>query len=417
MTRLNKIISATNNSQALLHSLLIVSPILLLPIGRLAELPIAVMAILGMVYTFNNPRKQFFHWPIKYFSLLFLLVWLPIALSYPDSYNPERTLKVVTGHIRFYLAGLYIITLYRNPEISKTVSKWLFWVVLILIFDAFFQFMVGIDLFGYKYEGSRLNGLFGDDLKLGLILALLSPFLFFHSLSQPWPIRTIIWSSFLLILLLSGSRASWIITAVVTIGLVIYQIKCKKIYIRQLLITLLLLLVSSVIIYTQSASVQNRVNTSLLIFKGDRASIDQAISHRLPLWSIALRMINANPINGIGGRTFRDAYQDFAPEDDLFLSADVTPTHVHQIILEVTAETGAIGLIGLVIFYVLFIINTYRYGLKSDISAVFSLCVLGVIFPLNTHLALYSSFWGMLFWWSLAQHAALLNTPPRINSE
>jgi hypothetical protein len=37
-------------------------------------------------------------------------------------------------------------------------------------------------------------------------------------------------------------------------------------------------------------------------------------------------------------------------------------------------------------------------------------------FPFNTHLAFYSNFWGTLFWWVLAIHAAMLSTPPRPSS-
>jgi hypothetical protein len=36
-------------------------------------------------------------------------------------------------------------------------------------------------------------------------------------------------------------------------------------------------------------------------------------------------------------------------------------------------------------------------------------------FPLNTHLAFYSSFWGLLFWWLLAAFAATLT--PRIDAD
>jgi hypothetical protein len=72
-------------------------------------------------------------------------------------------------------------------------------------------------------------------------------------------------------------------------------------------------------------------------------------------------MIDALPINGVDVRAFRYAYPEFAQPDDPFISIDEKsgrPTgafYAHQIAVEVTAETGLIGLVGLGLFYALLV--------------------------------------------------------------
>ncbi|HET8897315.1 MAG TPA: hypothetical protein VFN09_00835, partial [Rhodanobacteraceae bacterium] len=38
----------------------------------------------------------------------------------------------------------------------------------------------------------------------------------------------------------------------------------------------------------------------------------------------------------------------------------------------------------------------------------FTLAVVAAVFPLNTHLAFYSAWWGLLFWWLLVQWGAAI---------
>jgi hypothetical protein len=37
-----------------------------------------------------------------------------------------------------------------------------------------------------------------------------------------------------------------------------------------------------------------------------------------------------------------------------------------------------------------------------------ALALIAMCFPLNTHLAFYSAWWGLLFWWLLALYCAAL---------
>lgn len=395
-------------------SLLVASPFLLLPIGRSSELPVAIMAIGGIwkiatTYSFLVKLPQ-----LRYFSLLFLLIWLPVVLSYPDSANTDETLRVAISTLRFYFAGLFIIATFAETPISALVSRIISWLVLFLLFDGLIQVIFGIDLFGYPYPDGRVNGPFGENLKLGLIVAVLSPFVLFSSSSRINRVSGVaVLGLLLLITLLSGSRASWVMLTVSIAGYLYLELRGnQKRALTYTVLLAILLPVGSLGIYLGSDYAKQRVDTTLLLFEGDRASVDSAFSSRLPIWEAAVDMFANHPLNGIGARSFRDAYFDYAADNDPFLNIDIIPTHPHQIFLEVGAETGVIGLASLLAFYILLFGRLFKARINNPAAAPFAVALLAALFPLNTHLALYSSFWGMIIWLLIALFSATMKSEP-----
>ncbi|HWU51247.1 MAG TPA: polymerase, partial [Tahibacter sp.] len=45
---------------------------------------------------------------------------------------------------------------------------------------------------------------------------------------------------------------------------------------------------------------------------------------------------------------------------------------------------------------------------QREAAFVPALALVAMTFPLNTHLAFYSAWWGLLFWWLIAQYCAAL---------
>ena len=70
--------------------------------------------------------------------------------------------------------------------------------------------------------------------------------------------------------------------------------------------------------------------------------------------------------------------------------------------LEILTETGAIGLLLWLAAVVLALRAWRRVGAAARARAFPVSLALGVmLFPLNTHLAFYSAWWGLLFAWLL----------------
>ena len=90
---------------------------------------------------------------------------------------------------------------------------------------------------------------------------------------------------------------------------------------------------------------------------------------------------------------------------------DEGAAHAHQLLLdEVLSETGILGLL----FWIAGATCAIRAWRRASVLArerAFApgLALAAMCFPLNTHLAFYSAWWGLLFWWLLALFCAALS--------
>jgi O-antigen ligase len=126
--------------------------------------------------------------------------------------------------------------------------------------------------------------------------------------------------------------------------------------------------------------------------------------------------VREHPLNGVGARGFRDAFAACDPQSGTLAAWGEGPAlHAHQLLLEVASETGAFGLLlwlaGGALAW-----RAWRYAdLEAREHARPAMLALAVtVFPFNTHLAFYSTFWGGLTLMLAALYAgSLLAREPR----
>ena len=109
-------------------------------------------------------------------------------------------------------------------------------------------------------------------------------------------------------------------------------------------------------------------------------------------------MIRAHPVNGVGTRNFRLEFPHCDPAPAAVPAWGSGPAHhAHQIVLEILSETGFIGLL-LWLAGAAMAWRAWRYAnAEAKERARPAMLALAVtVFPLNTHLAFYSTFWGGL---------------------
>jgi O-antigen ligase len=194
-----------------------------------------------------------------------------------------------------------------------------------------------------------------------------------------------------LAILLAGARAAWI-----TYALVLLWSGGRRLGARRLLVVLLggvLLLASAAMV---SPEVAQRLHRSALALSGEAQGVDAALSGRTRIWSAAACMIREHPINGVGARGFRDAFPACHAGHGALAAWGRGPAlHAHQIVLEILSETGTIGLL-LWLAGAAMAWRAWRYAdAQAREQARPALIALAVsVFPLNTHLAAYSTFWG-----------------------
>lgn len=340
-------------------------------------------------------------------TALFFCYWLPELFSAFDAIAGARAWREVLLDLR-YLPFLWLVAIAVASRRGRAiVFVGIGLVALAWTLDGAVQAATGFSLGGVN-SSDRLSGIFGaDNLKLGLVLATLSPFALdaaarrFHALG--WMLAALALGT---VILLAGSRASWLVY-----GLVLMFSGWHLVGRRRLLALMLAgVAVASVLAFSYSSQFESRIERSFAALRGDTQGLNEALSGRLSIWHAAGGMIAAHPVNGVGVRGFREAYPQHAATDDFWLSRGQSGAlHAHQIVLEVLSETGFLGL-GLWLMGAALALRAWRWALPAARAraAVPALALAVTVFPLNTSLAFYSTFWGGVFLLLLALFAGAL---------
>lgn len=347
-------------------------------------------------------------------SALFAAYWLPQAISAIDAVDVGRALREAAVDLR-YLPFLWLVAAaVANARARRTTFNGLAVIVGVWTLDALAQVAFGtsplfwgLDQLKQLISGrpmctpnevatlDRLSGFLGPcNLKLGVVMASLSPFLLFAAAKRLGASGWMLAAGLIgLVILLAGARAAWI-----TYALVLLWSGWRLLGLRRMLgvfvagaLVLTLLAVSSV-------QFRDRILRTTHALAADEPGVDTALSGRAKIWSAAGCMIVEHPINGVGARGFRQAYPDCDASPGSRPAWGQGPAfHAHQLVLEVLSETGVIGLLlwlaGAALAW-----RAWRYATPQAKErarpAMLALAV--TVFPFNTHLAFYSTFWGGL---------------------
>jgi O-antigen ligase len=393
----------------------------LLPFGRSSELG-TFLCLLGVIMLFvRDPQALRQHAGAR------LLLWLLAAyigaalLSAVDAIMPGKSWGTVAALLRYIPLGLYACFAIRREHKLQALYVAVALVMALWCADAWLQALTGWSLGGHA-EAQRVSGIFGaDNLKLGPTLAVLSPFALWAA-RRRWGLLGLLFA-FVLILgpvLLAGSRAAWLCYALVTLGFAWREARSPLRFAGFCMLAALLLALAGGIAWKTSTRFHDRMQRTLLLLNGTDQSIDAALSGRLDIWHASVGMIAAHPVNGVGVRGFRYAYPRYAPANDPFVVSEETcgigegACHAHQLVLEVLTETGTIGLLLWLAAVALAFRAWRRVGAAARARAFPATLALGVmLFPLNTHLAFYSAWWGLLFGWLLGLWCASLYVETR----
>jgi len=402
---------------------LLVAAVALLPFGRLIEAPLGLLAILGLYLSVSGKINH------RAPALLALLVLyaaftLPMLLSLFDAVAPAKSALSTLGSIRYLflcVALLHVTGLAARPVTSSTpttmaqstsfdaVLPWVAGIVIVWCLDAGLQFFTGNNLLGYVANRGYINGLFGqdDNLKLAFALAIFFPWVVVWGNKHlpNWALGLLL-ALLVAVVILSGKRVAWLTVLVESLCLIVYYLRTGAIRKRMVLLGSLVLMIGSIGLYQNSQWVEQRTDTVVHALSAPNyTSVNQALSFRLPIWEAALVMIGDNWINGVGPRGFRYAYGDYAVSGDRWAkpmpggSAGARVAHSHQLLLEVGAETGVIGIAGLILLMAYLLRLWWRTTAAGREAALpYGVSLFGMLFPINSHGAWYSSWSALLLW-------------------
>ncbi|WP_439107504.1 O-antigen ligase family protein [Congregibacter sp.] len=396
-------------------ALLLVSAIVLLPFGRTIEIPMAVLAIAGLVGLLRAKGlgNASHGWILAGLVCAFAL---PMLLALPDAIAPRKSLVTTLGTLRYAMSCTALLYWYHciseEPMARDQLLDIFGLAVAVLLtlwcLDGLLQFFTGGNVLGYGVGEGYINGVFGDDdnIKFGIAVAFLLPIGLVYALRE-WPAAAV--GVFLLLILslifLSGKRAAWISAAVELSALGIYYLFRGRLGLLRIAGALGVVLIALVFAYQSSDWVRER--SAVLVTALDEpnyATVNKATGLRLPIWRTAVAIGEAHWVNGVGPRGFRYAYADYAKEGDTWArpvgaAGGARASHAHQLVLELWAETGLPGLLGYGALVTLLWSAWQRASAQARSRALpYAVTLVGMLFPLNTHLAWYSSWHAMLLW-------------------
>jgi len=386
-------------------SWLAVSFFALLPFGRLSEIPLSIFALSLPFVARTTENKE----RLKQVSIIvipiFLCFWIPMVASSFDSYMPQKSWTSSIAALRFLAAVLSMSVLLRADSARWRVIRLTSFMLVFWAVDGFIQLIFGTDIFGIAMHPDRLNALFVQKYQFfGPTLAMLSPLLLEHARRNwPAPMWVVAFTLTLGAVLIAGMRAGWMAMGLVLLVYVWLMFKRENRALRKASISIPVLAVTVIIAsYLVSPLFQARLEQSMLITEGTEAAVIAASNRRIPIFKTSLTMFEAHPVNGVGVRAFPKAYMEYAAEDDIHIrmsGGKSGATHAHNLVLEVMADTGVIGLIGMIAGFIL--VLRFWSGMtpaRQNEAFAYAFALALILFPFNSHFALFGTYLSSLIW-------------------
>ena len=396
----------------------ILAHVALWPAPGYAEAVLALGALVAigklLLSRFRGGDQLLSHQAWALTSVLFFAYWLPELVSAFDAVDRSKAFAQSAEDLR-YLPFLWLAaSAVANERGRRVTFGGLALILGVWVVDALLQavsgtspLFFGIDAIKQAISGKpmcsieavaaldRLSGVLGPcNLKLGVVVASLSPFLLYAAAARfgtpGWLVASALAG---LVVLLAGARAAWL-----TYALVLVFSGWRLLGWKKLGLTMAFGVVALVALGAGSPQVRERLARTAHVLSHDEAGVDQALSGRARIWAAAACMVREHPVNGVGARGFRDAFPACdAERGHPAVWGDGPAFHAHQIVLEILSETGGFGLL-LWLAGAAMAWRAWRFSSPvAREQARPAMLALGVtVFPFNTHLAFYSTFWGGL---------------------
>ena len=360
-------------------------------------------------------------------SVLFFAYWLPEVVSVFDAIDYSHAVHETLTDLR-YLPFLWLAAAAVSDARGRRITfAGLAIIMTAWTVDALLQAVTGtsplfwgVDSIKHLISGhgmcpansaavvDRLSGVLGPcNLKLGLVLASLSPFVLYaagaglesmrpenlrHGRMSLGKVGWLVAAAAMgVVILLAGARAAWI-----TYALVLLCSGWRVLGARRLIGVFVLGALTLGALTLTVPQVRERIVRTTSALTADQQGVDIALSGRARIWRAAACMVREHPVNGVGAGEFRMAFPGCDPQPNVVAVWGAGPAlHAHQIVLEILSETGGIGLL----FWFAGAALAWRaWHFAADEArdrarpAMLALAV--TVFPFNTHLAFYSTFWG-----------------------
>jgi len=340
-----------------------------------------VVLSLGFVYKAVNLNKKNFLF--NRYTIFFLLFWLYISLRSLWADDLYLSLKSALPYIRFFISSLMILYFFEEYK-EKFIYLLLFSIVLPIIFvffDTAYQYIFGHDIFGFPKLEHRLSGPFGTELIVGSYLARLSPMIIicYYIIYKELSLKILyFFSTISLLIFLTGERTSFFLFNFFLFFLFISVVKKNKLR-NFFLVYFYIIFFLSIFLLSNNKlrdrmiyipACEMRINFLMndtcknSLKNNEIKQQEKTITHFIfseaheGHYKTALNIFLDNKFFGVGAKMFR-----MKCSDAKYYHKFGCTTHPHNLLMQILAETGLVGLLFLIIAISYIFIKAFRIGL------------------------------------------------------
>ena len=345
--------------------LTILIPFLLITGPFLSDLALSLTAIIMFI---NILKYKHYIYLQNLFSYIFFAFYSICLISSFISNDVLFSLKSSLFYLRFFFFALstwYLLSV--NPKIINYIFISILLSFCLLIFDGFYQFILGKNILGWPLIKTRVSSFFGDELILGSYLSRLFPILFAGMILRYENYKKKDYLFFLVLIIfvlsevlifLSGERVAFFYMNLSAIFILILTKKYKKIRLFTLISSLILIVIISNFAPQYKERIVDKTIEQIGINSEQKYIFTpQHDDH----YKSAYRMFKNNIFFGVGPKMFRVECSNPKYE----VSNYSCSTHPHNTYLQIISETGIINfLIIFSIFLLIMFKSIHHFYLK-----------------------------------------------------
>ena len=348
--------------------------------------------------------------------------WLNDVLTF---YNDDIVLKFYEndGIIRSFLFIKFILLVFAfsfllndNKILGLVQKSWLL-IIIIFIFDVFFEKFTGRNIIGnVSPDPSRIVSFFKDEMVVGAFIfcfGYASSTYFINNKEKGKSILPIM-LIFLLIplsIFVTGEKSNFL-KSILVFFIIIYFLKNNKQFLNyKVLMITIFFLISCFLIFSKNTNIKYSETYMRIVVVEKNSS--KEFEAQKSIWNnltkikyfahydAALGILKNYPITGIGNKNFRiECFKEKYYNQKILHSLSRCSTHPHQIHFEILSEQGILGYFMILTFIIWFSIKNIKISLKNrNIYHLSNTAYLMVFFiPLLPGSGIFNTFSGALFW-------------------
>ena len=331
-------------------------PIFLITGPLFSDLTIIIISLLFLIQL--SIKKNFKIITNKFF-IIFISFCVLITIN--SLFSDDIRLSTLSSSFYFRF-GLFALAVYylleKDYSILFVLKNVFLFIIIILFFDTLVQFFYGKNILGFENNNTsnfRITSFFGNDEVLGSYVARFFPFImsliFFHKYKKKKEINKFFLSPFIIIIFvtvfLSGERTAFFLLLISSFLIFLSCSDIKKHFVISFFVSVIIIFLISSFNPSVKKRMFDTVITQLNLLNPSERVVIFSKTYE-GHYKIALNMFKEKPILGHGVKIFRV----YCAKPENFVSDVACTTHPHNIYMQFLSETGIIGFLYLISFFV-----------------------------------------------------------------